>query len=407
MNTLWEFRYAYRMKEMKSSAIRELLKFTDQPDVISFAGGLPASEVFPYQKVKESCIKIIDNQGSQALQYGVTEGYQPLREQIAKRTARYGIEVTSDNVLVTSGSQQALDIIGRVFINRGDRILVENPTYLGALQAWNAYGAEYIPVPIDDDGIVTDYLEDAFRCGPKFIYIQPNFHNPCGVTISCERRRLLVEMAQQKGVPIIEDDPYGQLRYEGEHIAPIVNIDSQFHKNHGPYSGNVIYLSTFSKILSPGLRLGSIIAPADIFPRLVTAKQGMDLNTATFNQMIAYEVSRNGFIDEHVKVIRKMYRERRDVMLDSLSEHMPDCVSWTHPQGGLFLWVTLPEKLNAIELFKEAVKNKVAFVPGENFFSCGGGENTMRLNFSYSSPEKINEGISRLAKSIKEFLTCQ
>jgi len=406
MLTLWEFRYAQRMHQMKSSAIRELLKVAEMPDVISFAGGLPAADVFPYQRVKEACNKIIDEHGAQALQYGVTEGYRPLRELIARHTARYGIDVSADNILITSGSQQALDLIGKVFINSGDKILVENPTYLGALQAWNAYGAEYITVQIDDDGIRTDHLEEAFRGGPKFIYIQSNFHNPCGVTLSYERRKKLVEMASIKGVPIIEDDPYGQLRYEGEHIAPIVNVDSQFNKNHIPYSGNVIYLSTFSKILAPGLRLGSIIAPADVFPKLVMAKQGMDLHTATFTQMIAYEVSRGGFIDEHIKVIRKVYLERRDAMLDSLAEHMPDCVKWTHPKGGLFLWITLPEKIDTIKLFKESLKNKVAFVPGENFFACGGGKNTMRLNFSYSPPEKINEGIARLAKSIKEYMTC-
>lgn len=404
MPTLWEYRYAQRMQQMKSSAIRELLKVSELPDIISFGGGLPAAEVFPYNQVKEACIKVLDEQGKQALQYGTTEGYRPLRELIARHTARIGINVTADNVIITAGSQQALDILGKVFINRGDRILVENPTYLGALQAWRAYGADYVVVPMDDDGIITDRFEDAFCAGPKFIYIQPNFHNPCGVTLSNERRKILVEMASNKGIPIIEDDPYGQLRYEGEYLAPIVNIDSQRQGNHDPYSGNVIYLSTFSKILSPGLRLGSIIAPVDVIPKFVTAKQGMDLHTATFNQMIAYEVAKGGFIDQHVKVICKVYSERRDAMLDSLEEHMPDGVEWTHPKGGLFLWVKMPEKINATELFNEAVKHKVAFVPGEHFFASGGGYNTMRLNFSYCSPEQINEGISRLAVSIKEFM---
>ncbi|HVP20964.1 MAG TPA: PLP-dependent aminotransferase family protein, partial [Anaerolineaceae bacterium] len=314
--------------------------------------------------------------------------------------ARYGIEISPDNIMITSGSQQALDLLGKIFINRGDRIVVESPTYLGALQAWNAYGAEYIPVPSDDDGMITDELEKALRTGPKFIYALPNFQNPTGSTLPMERRQRLVELADRYGVPIIEDDPYGQLRFEGEHLAPLVVIDNKIHTNNGSYTGNVIYLSTFSKIIAPGLRLAWVIAPTEVIHKLVLAKQGTDLNSATFNQVLALEVGQHGFIDRHVKMICEVYKTRRDVMLDSLAELMPPGVHWTHPQGGLFLWATLPEELSTTELFPEAVAEKVAYVPGFSFFPCGGGDNTMRLNFSYSAPEKITTGITRLAAVI-------
>lgn len=402
MQTLWDHRYAQRMQRIKASAIRELLKLTEQPDVISFAGGLPAPEVFPIEEFKEACIRVLKEQGDFALQYGSTEGYLPLREMIARHTSRYGIQISPENVMITSGSQQALDLIGKVFINRGDRILVESPTYLGALQAWNIYGAEYVTVRTDDDGMVTEDIEEALRAGPKFIYVLPNFQNPMGVTISQERREQLVEMADRYGVPIVEDDPYGQLRFEGKHLPAVEVIDARTRVQNGHYTGNVIYLSTFSKILAPGIRLAWIIAPPEVIRKLVLAKQGTDLHTATFNQVVAYEVGRHGFLDQHVKKICQVYKERRDVMLEALEEHMPEGVTWTHPQGGLFLWLRLPEQCDATELFPAAVKNKVAYVPGESFHPNGGGKNTMRLNFSYPTPEKINEGIARLGKMLKE-----
>jgi 2-aminoadipate transaminase len=405
MQTPWENRFAQRTQRMKSSAIRELLKLTELPDVISFAGGLPAPEVFPIEQIRKACSTVLDEQGSMALQYGTTEGYLPLREMIVRHSAKYGIEISPDNILITSGSQQALDLIGKIFINRGDRILVESPTYLGALQAWNAYGAEYIAVPSDENGINTDFLEEGLRTGPKFIYVLSNFQNPTGVTISLERRKKIVELADRYGVPIIEDDPYGQLRFEGNHIPPIVVLDNQTRTKNRCYAGNVIYLSTFSKILAPGLRLAWVIAPPEVIRKLVQAKQGADLHTATFNQVVAYEVGRGGFIDQHVLTIRKVYRERRDVMLEALEEHMPPGVRWTHPQGGLFLWATLPEGMSSADLLLKAVEQKVAFVPGASFHPCGGGENTLRLNFSYSSPGLINEGISRLGMVVKKVIS--
>ncbi len=348
MHTPWEDRYAHRTQRMGSSTIRELLKLTEQPDIISFAGGLPAPDVFPVEEFAAACDRVLLLHGAQALQYGTTEGYLPLREQIARHTNRYGIQVAPDNILITSGSQQALDLLGRIFINRGDRILVELPTYLGALQAWNAYGAEYVPVPIDKQGMNTDYLENALRTGPKFIYVLPNFQNPSGVTLSLERREILIELADRYGVPIIEDDPYGQLRFEGDHLPSVVSLDDRFRQNGGNvYHGNVIYCSTFSKILAPGLRLAWIVAPTEVIRKLVHAKQGADLHTATFNQLVAHEISRGGFLDEHIKLIRKVYRERRDVMLAAMDRHFPPEVDWTQPAGGLFLWGTLPEELSA------------------------------------------------------------
>lgn len=404
MQTPWDYRYAQRTQRMKASAIRELLKFAEQPDMISFGGGFPAAEVFPVEEFKRACNYVLEHKGAESLQYGGTDGYVPLREMIARHTSAIGIKVDIDNILITTGSQQALDLLGKIFINRGDRILVESPTYLGALQAWNAYGAEYTAVPADENGMQTDRLEEALRIGPKFIYVLPNFQNPTGTTLPLERRQKLVELADRYGVPIVEDDPYGQLRYEGEDLPAVELIDSQMRMSSGNYTGNVIYLSTFSKILSPGLRLAWAIAPKEVIRKLSLAKQGTDLHTSTFNQIVAHEVGQHGFIDRHVKVIQETYRERRNAMLDALEEHMPAGVSWTKPNGGLFLWVTLPEKIDATEMLQEAINEKVAYVPGEFFYPDGSGKNTMRLNFSFCKPEIINEGISRLGKAIKKKL---
>jgi 2-aminoadipate transaminase len=388
---------------MGSSVIRELLKLTEQPDIISFAGGLPAPEVFPLKEFQEACNRVLVDHGAQALQYSTTEGYRPLREMIARHTERYSVHVSPENILITSGSQQALDFIGRLFINRGDYIVVESPTYLGALQAWNAYGAQYISVRADEHGMIVDELEAALRIGPKFIYILPNFQNPSGSTLSLDRRKKLVELADKYGVPIVEDDPYGQLRYDGEHIPSVVMLDSQYRNdNDGEYSGNVIYLSTFSKLLAPGLRLAWVIAPPNVIQKLVMTKQAADLHTSSFNQQVAYEVGKGGFLDEHVKVIRATYKERRDVMLEMMDEMFPPEMRWTKPAGGMFLWGMMPEGVDAAEVLKIAVERKVAFVPGSAFHPNGGGQNTMRINFSYSSPDTIREGITRMGSTLKE-----
>jgi 2-aminoadipate transaminase len=409
MSTAWTSRYAQRTKGMRSSAIRELLKFTQRPEVISFAGGLPAAEVFPTQRFQEACHKVLEQKPHLALQYGATEGYEPLREMVARHIARYGIKAKSENVLITSGSQQALDLIGKLLINPGDRVLVEAPTYLGALQAFNVYNADYVSVPSDEDGLRSDLLEEPLRSGPKFMYVLPNFQNPGGTTLSEGRRHQLVLLADKYGIPIVEDDPYGQLRYEGEHLTPLVVLDRENLRRDQGYSiGNVLYLSTFSKTLAPGLRLGWIVAPPDVIAKLVQLKQGADLHTSTFVQMVAHEVARDNFLDEHVKLIRRVYCERRDVMLDALARYFPPEVTWTRPKGGLFLWVTLPEGADAQELFEVAVRENVAFVPGDCFYAPNGhgdnGRRQLRLNFSSPSPDQIEEGIRRLSIAVKRQL---
>ena len=401
MQTPWDHRFAQRTQRMGSSAIRELLKLTEQPDIISFGGGMPGPEVFPVEAFTEACNRVTRDMGRIAFQYGATEGYFPLRELIMRQMARYGIEVTPENILVTSGSQQALDLLGKILINRGDHILVESPTYLGALQAWSAYGAEYVTVPMDEHGMITDELENALRSAPKFIYVLPNFQNPTGVTLLEERRAKLIELADRYGVPIVEDDPYGQLRYEGEHLPAVVVMDGKLRDPDACYRGNVIYLSTFSKTLAPGLRLAWVVAPPEVIRKMVQAKQGADLHTSTFNQLVAYEVIRDGFLDKHIKLIRDVYTERRDAMLGAMDAYFPPGVDWTHPEGGLFLWGTMPENISAAEVLKAAIEQKVAFVPGAPFFPLGGGHNTMRLNFSHATPDKITEGIARLGRVLR------
>jgi len=407
MSTAWTARYALRTKGITSSAIRDLLKVAQRPGMISFAGGLPAPDVFPVQRFQQACNKVLAQDSALALQYGETEGYEPLRELIANNIARYGIKAKVGNVLITSGSQQALDLIGKLLINAGDRVLVEAPTYLGALQAFNVYGAEYESVPSDENGLRTDLLEEHLRSGPKFMYVLPNFQNPAGTTLSEDRRHELVLLAERYGVPVVEDDPYGQLRYEGEHLPSLVVLDrNNLSRDNGYSIGNVIYLSTFSKTLAPGLRLGWIVAPPEIISKLTQLKQGADLHTSTFTQFVAYEVARDGFLDQHVKLIRRIYGERRDVMLQALQEFFPPAVTWTHPQGGLFLWVTLPARLDMQAIFNSALQQNVAFVPGDSFFANNSreGRHHMRLNFSNAAPDRIREGIRRLAAAVKSHL---
>ena len=411
MTTPWNYRYAQRMHNMGSSLIRELLKITQNPEIISFAGGLPAPEVFPVEAFNAATNRVLQNQGQQALQYSATEGYMPLRQWIVDYMAGYGIEAKVENVQITSGSQQALDLIGKVMINPGDLILTELPTYLGALQAWRAYQAEFTSIPVDDDGLRTDLLEEALCSGPKFMYILPNFQNPAGVTMSLNRRKFLIDIADVYGIPIIEDDPYGELRYEGDHVTPLVVLDAQkqaqrsnYSNGHGFMQGNVIYVSTFSKTLAPGLRLAWIVAPTDVIGHCVKAKQGMDLHTSTLVQMTAYELVKDGFLRDHVRHIREVYGHRRNVMLEALERYFPEGARWTEPKGGLFLWVTLPEEVDTLELMPKAIAKHVAYVPGSAFYASNGLPNTFRLNFSNAQPEQIEIGIRRLGEVIAEEL---
>jgi 2-aminoadipate transaminase len=405
--TLWTERFAQRTQRMASSVIRELLKVTEKPDIISFAGGLPAKEVFPGAEIQSACERVLQEHGSSALQYSATEGLLPLRELLVRHMSRQGIKVTPPNVLITSGSQQALDLIGKLFLNPGDRVLTETPTYLGALQAWSAYEPEYLAVPIDESGLDVDTLEAELRAAPKFLYVLPNFQNPSGATLSLPRRRRLVELANHYGVPVVEDDPYGQLRYEGDDLPPLVELDARFHgcaNGETDFTGDVLYVSTFSKTLAPGLRVGWVVAPETVIHRLVQMKQGADLHTSTFCQMVAYEVARRGFLDRHVGDLRRVYAERRDAMLRALARHCPGGVTWTRPQGGLFLWATLPRPLDSSTLLAAALREGVAFVPGASFCPRGGGERTLRLNFSYCPPSVIEEGIRRLGGVIERQL---
>lgn len=421
MTTQWQGCYAERTERMKSSAIRELLKITQQPDVISFAGGLPAPESFPLTEITRAACNVMDDAGERALQYSPTEGYIPLRQFIVAKMSRYGIIADVDNVVITTGSQQALDLIGKILINPNDVILCEAPSYLGALQAFAAYQARYLTVPTDDDGMQVERVEPILKKRKiKFIYALPNFQNPSGVTMSLARREKLVALADKYGVPIIEDDPYGELRFEGEHLPPLVVLDgrrqAKRQRNGQTFDhGNVIYAGTFSKTLAPGLRLGWVVAPRQVVQKIVQAKQGADLHSSTLDQMIAAEVLRpSDFLVEHVRKIRAMYKERRDTMIAAMERYFPPGVRWTRPQGGLFLWVTLPEGIDATALLSEALANKVAFVPGAPFFPTSVdarapktrgkhlplGYNTMRLNFSNSAPAKIEIGIQRLGAAI-------
>jgi Transcriptional regulators containing a DNA-binding HTH domain and an aminotransferase domain (MocR family) and their eukaryotic orthologs len=401
MQIHWEKRFSQRVQQMKSSAIRELLKITEQPEIISFAGGLPAPELFPLKQVEIATCKVLKEQGEQALQYSATEGLRPLRELIAQRMSRGNLKLAVENVLITSGSQQALDLLGKVLINPDDQVVVEAPTYMGALQAWSPYGGKYITVPADDEGLRTDHLDEAFADDAKFIYVLPNFQNPTGVTLTEERRRTLLSKAQHYGIPIVEDDPYGELRFEGEFLPSLLSLTAT-EGQAGTYEGNVIHLGTFSKVMAPGMRLGWVIAAPQLINKLVQSKQGADLHTSSFNQAIAYELLQSGFIDEHVPSIRRVYRERRDAMLTAMKEHFPKGVTWTHPEGGMFLWVRLPEDIDATSLLKEAIDHQVVFVPGEPFFPNGGGHNMMRLNYSHDDPARIREGIERLAQVLQK-----
>jgi 2-aminoadipate transaminase len=384
---------------MKCSAIRELLKLTQMPDVISFAGGMPAPEFFPLREVEEACRHILREEGARALQYSATEGHKPLKEYLATTMHKYGVPAVPGNVLLTNGSQQALDLVGELFIDPGDPIITSSPTYLGAIQAWNAYQARYYTVNLDDDGMVVDEIEQAYRKAeaetgraPKFIYVLPNFHNPAGTTLPLQRRERLADIATRLNMPVLEDDPYGELRYEGEDIIPICTLIPE----------RTIYLGTFSKTLSPGLRLGWIVCPEVLMERFVLAKQGTDLHTGTFVQYVAADICQRGLLKPHVKRLRKIYKERRDTMLDSLAEFWPDCCTWTYPEGGLFLWARVPEAIDTTRFLEQALEEKVAYVPGINFYpNEDGGRNAMRLNFSFCAPDLIVEGIRRLGTALK------
>ncbi|MCK9216386.1 MAG: PLP-dependent aminotransferase family protein [Firmicutes bacterium] len=387
-------KFAKRMDNIKGSAIRELLKLTEQPEIISFAGGLPAPELFPIEELKEVCVKVLETDGRAGLQYSPTEGYIPLRKIISQRLNKIGIEIGYDDILITSGSQQGLEFSAKIFIDEGDIIICESPSYLGALNAFKAYLPNFVEVGMDEDGMKMDELEKALQVNKnaRFIYTIPNFQNPSGITMSLERRKKLVELAEKYNVPVIEDNPYGELRFEGEEIPPVKHFDK---------TGIVVYLGTFSKNFAPGLRLGWVAASTEILQKYVLVKQGADLQCNSLTQReIAYYIN-NYDLESHIKKIIEVYKKRRDLMLDTMGKEFPENVTYTYPNGGLFTWVTLPEGIDAAEVLKSALEEKVAFVPGGPFYPNPGNENHFRLNYSNMPEDRIVDGIKRLGKVLK------
>ena len=391
-------KYAKRMDLFKKSELGEILKLIEEPDIISFAGGLPASELFPVEEMKKVSVKVLDENGEEALQYSGSQGYLPLRNHIAKRMNEKGkTNVKAEDILVTSGSQQALDFAGNVFLDEGDIVLCESPSYLGALNAFKGYKPRIMEVPTDQEGMITEGLEKILKENDrvKFIDVIPDFQNPTGVTWSLDRRKKFMEVVNKYEIPVIEDNPYGELRYEGEFLPALKSFDTK---------GLVIYLGTFSKIFCPGYRLGWTCASKDILQKFITCKENSDLQTSTIGQRELSKYIDDYDLDEHVEKIKSTYKKRRDLMLDCMEKEFPEGVSFTHPHGGLFTWVKLPEKLNAQDLMKKCVENKVAYVPGGFFFPEGNKENYFRLNYSSSKEEKIVEGIKRLGDVLKEAL---
>jgi 2-aminoadipate transaminase len=363
--------------------------------MISFAGGIPAPELFPVEEVARATATVLERSGEQALQYGETEGIAGLRDWVAARFSRPHCQVRRENVMIVTGSQQALDLIGKVFLDAGDRVLVENPTYLAMLSAWRPMFPEFVPMPSDRDGARVEALPPLLERSAKLLYLVPNFQNPQGTTLSLPRRQRLVEQLRGSDTIIVEDDPYGELRYAGEPLPPLLELDAA----NGPDSEletRVVHLGTFSKVLAPGLRVGWVIAPAAVIDKLVQAKQAADLHTSTLCQHVVLELLREGVLERQLPRLRSEYGRRRDTMLSALAAHFPGEAQWTRPDGGLFLLVTLPPQVDASALLKRTLAHNVAFVPGDDFHLDGQGRNTMRLNFSNATPEKIEAGIKRL-----------
>jgi 2-aminoadipate transaminase len=394
--------YSDRAGKMRKSVIRELLKVAQDPEIISFAGGLPNPQSFPIDDLNLIVQSVMKNYGKNALQYGTTQGLLELRKSLAERAYKDGIEgITADNVIITNGSQQALDIVGKLFLNPGDTALVGLPTYLGGINAFKSYESNLTGIPLDENGMRMDLLEETItdllkeNIIPKFIYVVPTFQNPAGVVMPEKRRKQLIDIAHDYDLIIIEDDPYGKLSYDIEGVKPIKAFDDE---------GRVIYMSTFSKILAPGFRLAWTIASDELTRKSVICKQALDLCTNTFTQFIANEFMRQGSLDLHILKINEMYKPKRDKMIEAIHDYFPEGYTCNKPHGGMFAWVTLPEGIDTETMFLDAIKYKVAYVHGKAFHVDGGGERSMRLNFSYSSNDQIDEGIKRLAKVIEKRL---
>ena len=390
------YRFARRMKNMNVSAVREILKVSERPEIISFAGGMPAPELFPVSAVARAHAQMFELEGPESLQYSTTEGWRPLREWISRRMAQKGIAADADRVLMTSGSQQGIDLAARVFLEPGDAIIVENPCYLAALQTFSSYEVSFVAVDSDDEGINVNQVEKALgNSNPKLIYIVTDFHNPKGTSLSIGRRHRLIELARQHQVPILEDDPYGELRYRGTRPPSLAALDRD---------GMVIYLSTFSKTISPGMRLGWATGSAEIIQAMVIAKQASDLHTSTVEQRAAARLLAEFDYDGHVATLCREYGARCEAMLEAIDESFPAGCRPTRPEGGLFVWVELPASINGEELFEEALAEGVAFVPGTSFFASEPKHNFIRMNFSNRPPEMIREGVNRIGKVLKKRL---
>lgn len=388
-------RYAKRMEQLTNSDIGDLLKLIARPDIISFAGGLPAAELFPVDQLRQACDAVMEEMGKVACQYSSTEGFPALREKIAERMkAKNNIETDADHILVTSGSQQGLDFSARIFLNPGDVVLLESPSYLGAVNAFKACEPRFIEVPTDDDGMITEELEKILATteNVKMIYVIPDFQNPTGKTWSLERRHKFMDIINRYEIPVIEDNPYGELRFEGTNMPSLKSLDTK---------DLVVFLGTCSKILAPGLRIGWICASKENLVKYNFIKQGADLQSSTIDQLIADRFLDMYDLDEHVEKIKDVYRKRRDVMLKTMEETFPKEVKFTHPEGGLFTWCVLPEYMDAKVLAKQCLEKKVAYVPGGSFFPNGGKENHFRLNYSCMPEDKIKEGITRIAEVLK------
>ncbi|GAB6108529.1 aminotransferase-like domain-containing protein [Fusibacter bizertensis] len=392
-----EHLYSNRVRQLKASEIREILKLTQQPDIISFAGGLPAPELFPIEEMKVVTQKVLSEMGQEALQYSTTEGYNPLRSKIAQRLVNVGIKANKDDILITSGSQQGLDFTGKIFLNPEDIVLCESPSYLGAINAFKAYECGFKEIETDKDGMVLAHLEEVIKNTPnvKFIYVIPDFQNPSGRTWSEARRKGLVKIANQYNLVIIEDNPYGELRFEGEMIGSIKSFDTE---------GRVVYLGTFSKTFSPGLRIGWVLASPEVLNKYIMVKQSADLQTSSISQRELNQFIDMYDFDAHVAKIKKVYKIRRDLMMNTIKAEFPAQAEFEIPTGGLFAWVKLPVNIDTRKVLVKAVENKVAFVPGGSFFPNGGQENFMRLNFSNMPEDKIVEGIKRLGEILKEVM---
>ena len=390
-------RYSDRILSTPSSFIRDILKVTQDPSVISFAGGLPNPISFPEEALKESACRIIDNEGGKVFQYSTTEGHLPLRQFVAdKYNKNFGLNITPEDVLITTGSQQALDLIAKTLLNKGDRVIIEEPGYLGAIQAFCMFEPEFLPVTLEDDGLDLKKLEEALKKERvKFAYVVPNFQNPTGLTYSKERREAVCALFDRYDTVLVEDDPYGELRFEGEYMPALKSLDTK---------GLVIYLGTFSKILAPGYRLGWVCAEDEILAKYNFMEQAASLQASTIGQMETSKWIDMFDLDAHVNTIRECYRKRRAVMLETLAKELPEPCTFTRPDGGLFAWVVLPEYMDAKDLQMKCLAKKVAFVPGGSFFPNGGHDNTLRLNYSCMPEDKIVKGITALCQTIRENL---